>query len=392
MNKSQDGEVDFETAYEWLIFTDQRQLEGAAQELLQKLEKNLQENTVDRNQAMAWIESLESLSSRLTDEQAAIEVLIRCGRVAYYLEMFQAAERLLMNVPQRLMGRPHHAAAVGWLLGCVRWCLPEKQSRAVQDWQHSINEFDDFARWRPRYPLPQEWYQKQFPDGKKDPAAWYRLQVERMNDTLQRAIENQSKPQGQTVGGTDEAGTAEEEDFVAQDWLELWEVFASIPAGEPGEMPSESLKIGDIHVDRVWVNGLPHCIINLRGGGKRVNLLREVKDRQVCVLKVAGNSMNAARPVPIQDGDYVLLRVQKSADDGDIVAAEIPHEHDDSYAEATLKRCHKRGAGIVLQPESTEDIPPFEFAPDQRPPKIRGIALAVLKAVRLSSSKEPTAA
>ncbi len=396
MNESRGRKIDFETAYEWLNFADQSRLEGAAQELILELEENLQTSAADRDRAEVWIESLESLSSRLTDEQAAIEVLIRCGRAAYQLGMFQAAERLLVNIPQRLLGKPHHTAAVGWLLGCVRWCLPEKQSRAIQDWQRSINAFDDFARWHPRYPLPREWYQKQLPAGEENPAAWYCLQVKWMNDTLQHAIKSQTKPK-EGVGATDEAGNeakaqeqAAGETFVAQDRVEMWNVYASIPAGEPGEMPPESSRIGEIHIDRVWIDGRPHRIINLRGSGSQINLLREVKDRQVCVLRVAGNSMNAARPVPIQNGDYVLLRMQKSADDGDIVAAEIPHEHEDSYAEATLKRYHKRGADVVLQPESSEDIPPFEFAPGQPPPKIRGIALAVFK-VAPPSPKEPAA-
>lgn len=56
------------------------------------------------------------------------------------------------------------------------------------------------------------------------------------------------------------------------------------------------------------------------------------------VLRVAGDSMIGEC---IQDGDYVIIRQQKTADQGDIVVAEI----DDS---ATIKRFHKKRTHIEL--------------------------------------------
>lgn len=401
MSKGEEPEIDFETAFEWLAFAEYSRLEGASRELVLEMEENLRANAVDRERVRFWIGSMESLSSSLQDDLAAAEVLIRCGRAAYRLEISREAERLLLNIPQRLAGKPHHRAAVWWMLGCVRWRLPEKQNRAVQDWQHSINEFAAFLSRRPRYPLPVEWYQKQLLKVNillreaAAPALWYRQSVERMNHTLQRAIAarveswreaNSNEEQPEKQAAAEAPGNADREKaswraMEAEDLLQLWNVFASIPAGRPGEMPPDSHQIGRVEIDRVLIDGQPYQIFSLRRMGRVVNLLNEIGGKRSFVLKVCGNSMNNSRPVKIEDGDYVLLRAQETADDGDIVAANIPHLHQDSHAEATLKRFRKRDNQIFLESESVEAdaYQPPEFAPGRAGFSVRGVALAVFK-------------
>ena len=60
-------------------------------------------------------------------------------------------------------------------------------------------------------------------------------------------------------------------------------------------------------------------------------------------LKVVGNSMVEAG---ILDGDYVIIRKQETAEDGDIVVALID-------GEATLKRFHRDGDGVRLEPANS---------------------------------------
>jgi repressor LexA len=69
----------------------------------------------------------------------------------------------------------------------------------------------------------------------------------------------------------------------------------------------------------------------------------------VFLLAVRGDSM---RDVGILDGDYVVVRAQKTADNGDIVAALVDDE------EATVKRFQRRGARVVLKAENAayEDL------------------------------------
>lgn len=64
-------------------------------------------------------------------------------------------------------------------------------------------------------------------------------------------------------------------------------------------------------------------------------------------LKVEGDSMIEAG---ILDGDYVVVRKQETADDGDIVVALIENE-------ATLKRYYRDGDGVRLDPANRKMSP-----------------------------------
>ena len=72
------------------------------------------------------------------------------------------------------------------------------------------------------------------------------------------------------------------------------------------------------------------------------------------MLKVRGDSMIGDG---ILDGDFVVVRHQPTAEDGEIVVAGIPGE------EATVKRFRRQGATVVLVPSNPE-MAPMEFAAD----------------------------
>ncbi|SFJ69322.1 transcriptional repressor LexA [Thermoflavimicrobium dichotomicum] len=68
-------------------------------------------------------------------------------------------------------------------------------------------------------------------------------------------------------------------------------------------------------------------------------------DQTVFLLSVQGDSMINAG---IYDGDYVVVRQQQTADNGDIVVAMTPE------GEATVKRFYKEADHIRLQPENDQ--------------------------------------
>ena len=94
--------------------------------------------------------------------------------------------------------------------------------------------------------------------------------------------------------------------------------------------------------------------------------------------------MNRATPEYIEDGDHVVMREQRTAANGDIVAAEIV-SGDGKDDRATLKRFMRVDGKIYLVPESSdpkfsERIDPLEcFTKFDEGFYIRGVALAVLK-------------
>jgi repressor LexA len=72
-----------------------------------------------------------------------------------------------------------------------------------------------------------------------------------------------------------------------------------------------------------------------------------VKGANTFALRVEGDSMIEAG---ILDGDYVLVRPQPGADNGDIVVALLDDE-------VTVKRFYREANGVRLQPENPRMAP-----------------------------------
>jgi repressor LexA len=73
-----------------------------------------------------------------------------------------------------------------------------------------------------------------------------------------------------------------------------------------------------------------------------------VKSADTFALRVEGDSMIDAG---ILDGDYVLVRPQQSANNGDIVVALLGDD------EVTVKRFYREASGFRLQPENARMLP-----------------------------------
>jgi repressor LexA len=86
-------------------------------------------------------------------------------------------------------------------------------------------------------------------------------------------------------------------------------------------------------------------------------------------LRVTGDSMEGAG---ILDGDVVVVRRQDVAEDGSIVAAQVPGPGED---EATVKRLRRRGRRTTLVPENAT-MEPFDLPEGGR---ILGQVVAVLR-------------
>ncbi len=88
----------------------------------------------------------------------------------------------------------------------------------------------------------------------------------------------------------------------------------------------------------------------------------------VFMLTVQGDSM---RDAGILDGDFVVVRSQPEARDGDIVAALVDEE------EATVKRFHRSGDEVLLMAENP-DFEPMRFSEGVR---ILGKVVAVFRSL-----------
>jgi len=86
------------------------------------------------------------------------------------------------------------------------------------------------------------------------------------------------------------------------------------------------------------------------------------------LLKAEGESMTGAG---IADGDYLLVRPERDAGNGDIVVALLD-------SEATVKRFSKRGDAVVLTPENPA-MEPLVIREGEREVAIIGKVVAVIK-------------
>lgn len=85
------------------------------------------------------------------------------------------------------------------------------------------------------------------------------------------------------------------------------------------------------------------------------------------MVRVRGDSMIDDG---IMDGDYVVVRQQPTAEDGEVVVAGIPD------GEATVKRFSTRNGRVVLRP-ANERLSPMEFEPSEV--TIHGKVVSVLR-------------
>ena len=86
------------------------------------------------------------------------------------------------------------------------------------------------------------------------------------------------------------------------------------------------------------------------------------------MLAVQGNSMIDAH---ICDGDYILVRPQDDADDGEIVAVMVDDE-------ATVKRMYRNGGRVRLVPENST-MSPIEIDPGANDVRILGKVVGVFR-------------
>ena len=86
------------------------------------------------------------------------------------------------------------------------------------------------------------------------------------------------------------------------------------------------------------------------------------------MLAVQGNSMIDAH---ICDGDYILVRPQDDADDGEIVAVMVDDE-------ATVKRFYRNGGQVRLVPENST-MSPIEVDPAASDVRILGKVVGVFR-------------
>ena len=343
---------------------------------------------MEQDPSNVWVplDLLYSMSNKITNDLEAGEILVECGWALYKLQNRERAVKLFQEANQRYNSYNHQIAVVYWMIGFIYWELGQK-SKAHMVWCKSMSRFEKLASQR----LSQV----------GSDTKWYREVLNRLNASIEYAVEHEKDPRKTTAAPERaepqtaaaqaarsgkkraEATVAKAAESVASlpeaqpvitytgDLLEALPVLAEIPAGPWKQTRGDRNIIGQVTIPQVLINSEPHFVKNLRGG----HIISLASIEKHVVIKITGDSMNAAQPTPIEDGDYVLLRRQNTAQAGDIVVAKIFDEATSSPL-TTIKRFLIDGHPL-LKAESTD--PKYGKLDDEF--KIDGLAVAVFKPV-----------
>lgn len=303
------------------------------------------------NTAGSAFEGLRAYCAALQDRLARAEFTVMLAWHAFRLKNHVLARQLL-DAAQALYQRDLcYRGVIHWLRGWMTRAegLPQPEvmtcfSAALEDFKHCETMAID-----------------------AQDCAWY----------SQRVADVQAALKVQISGGQSAVKTAPFAASAAADQpvleIGLFRVVEEVPAGGFKAVGYQPYTIGDVSIDRVIIEGKPHRMINLRG---HENLLFLRSDNYL-VVKISGDSMNQAGSEGIDPEDFVLIRQQNHAENGDIVIAEI----DGVDSAATIKRFQRQGKKkIILSPESSNPVhQPFEFDKLNEGFSLRGVALVLFK-------------
>ena len=367
--------------YYWLNrFEKENVLSDPANLLLIKLENKRKES--DSKEVWGAINDLKRLSEK-SDSKEAAEIKLCCGMVAADMKDFHDALRLFTEASSKYASFKHQHAIAQWMIGCAQWLLPKREVDAINSWRTSLRIFESLCNHNKGDKENYKWYDEKckemqealhiaaeeykIPPLPESAAEWNKpdnLATKTSQLKYKTALETSSN--GQNFSG-------EHDDSFSRGRLKTIPVFDHIAAGDFDASGVLAQPVAHVETDRILIEDIPHRVHSLTNA-QVVNL---PGSQEHFVLKVSGNSMNQSKPVPIEDGDYVLMRRQAVPDNGNLVAAEIVRED----TQATLKRYRFLNGQHILQPESND--PAFQ---DRILMKneffIRGVGLAVFKKMR----------
>lgn len=331
----------FTNTLAWLnVDRNNEQLENSYQQMLELMEAARNENRP--NDVWELIEQLEQLTIQTTSIQEQGEIFLKCAKTAGDLENLREASRLCTAAENKFRSYPHQHAVALWMNGCIHW-VSHQRVKAISNWREAINLF---KTRKASLQLDQK------------RGEWYTQMIPKLEIYLEKAIKENSLPVYED-SPTPPAHPSSQASASAPDelkWLHI-PVSDSVPAGGFGAVghDTEQTHLG---VTEVSIENERFGVYSFRRNSPYQNTVVVQPTERYHTLRVTGNSMNACKPVSIEDGDYILVRIQSHARDNDIVVASL----NDPDLRATVKRVSYSGGRITLRPESHD--PAYQSEPE----------------------------
>lgn len=377
--------------------------------LLERLIAQLEAAAQSRNRdgVETGLRSIEAVCRSLAQpsERAALTRLAE-ARLAFGLacltlgEHSRAIEHFIQAARDyRLGADPHGEAIARWMAGDSQRAMPStRRSESLIRCQTTVDLFHKLAE-----------------DGNRRgqlEVRWYRARLPLLRDCLldaatARPAAPKAAPPASTAAPTaeptqpadaearpapePETGPAATMPSLAGTLMELaiqrlYSSGAKVSANAQGELvgrPSRRSKF-IVATDRLLINDRPYALYDLSGGrgvGRVTpkNVVRLDMER-VSLVPVSGDSMNAATPQSIDDGDYVAFRETSDPDDQAYVIALLAGEKGQEAGRYVVKyRDRNELLSLTRQPSNPAD--PYRPIKLGRRARLVGQVLAVLKPI-----------
>jgi hypothetical protein len=142
-----------------------------------------------------------------------------------------------------------------------------------------------------------------------------------------------------------------------------------VHAGLKGVFVMDDTQIGEMAIEEVYFDGRKHRLYNLREGRQ----IKAVPSGRYAWLRVAGASMNEARPVPIEPNDYILVDFNIKPQQGSLVFASLNDAPTPQERAGVIKRL---GAdGLISESSEAHDPIPLSRV------TLKALVLAVAKPI-----------
>lgn len=345
----------FEEALTWLHADGSSTL---LQRPHQKLFKLMEDALKAKQTSQVWryIEEMDELT-RTSEPAYRGEVMLHCAKTACDLGSLKEALRFFNEAEVKFKTYPHMHAVVLWMIGCIHW-VNNSQIKAIANWQETIQIFTGTqTNWSIA----------------PDKAAWYGKMIPQMELYLEQAMDSETLPayQGNTQNKYG--------DPTALKWVDC-QIHDEVPAGGFGAVGFEQPEL-NLEISEVLIEGTPYKAYKIREieTDPPTDSVVIQQKRKYHTLRIKGDSMNRATPVPIEHGDYVFVLAQTTANNDEIVVVEIR----DNDSRATVKRLQRIGNRLILIPETSDEtiknLPEFSRDYSERELSIVGVVEAVFK-------------
>ncbi len=283
------------------------------------------------------------------------EIYMECALVAYNLGDLQEALTLLQISTGIFPRRSLHKAVSHWLCGCIQWQVPSHSEDAVLSWERSLQTISEVE---------------------KDTSNNDRAMTEKckeigavMKEAINQATLSNVPPPPPVFSARNKPSSSKTNLGAYKAKLKMIPFYGLIPAGNPAR--ALDYPIGSAGVDTLELEtDCFYAVHNI----KQEKEIRLNTSSEYFMMKASGDSMNTAKPVNIDSGDYVLLQKTNIVIDGDIVAGVILKEDET----ATLKRYRVESGGKFLVFESDKSNQQIPMSGEDY---VQGVVVAILKPV-----------